>query len=58
MLANAIRLFEGDRDAARSWLMEPALALGGATPFESLTTEVGASEVRRLIGRLKHGVYA
>lgn len=57
-LADAIRLFEGDRDAARGWLMGPARALGGATPFEYLSTEVGASEVRRLIGRLEHGVYA
>jgi putative toxin-antitoxin system antitoxin component (TIGR02293 family) len=57
-LADAIRLFEGDRDAARGWLMEPARALGGATPFEYLSTEVGASEVRRLMGRLEHGLYA
>lgn len=56
-LADAIRLFEGDRDAARGWLMEPARALGEATPFEYLATEVGATEVRRLIGRLEHGVY-
>jgi putative toxin-antitoxin system antitoxin component (TIGR02293 family) len=58
LLADAIRLFEGDRDAARGWLMEPARALGGATPFAYLTTEVGATEVRRLIGRLEHGVYS
>lgn len=57
-LADAIRLFEGDRSAARGWLMEPARALGGATPFEYLATEVGATEVRRLIGRLEHGVYS
>lgn len=57
-LADAIRLFEGDRDAARGWLMEPARALGGATPFAYLATEVGAAEVRRLIGRLEHGVYS
>lgn len=56
-LAAAIRLFEGDQDAARGWLMEPAQALGGATPFAYLATEVGATEVRRLIGRLEHGVY-
>lgn len=56
-LADATRLFEGDRDAARGWLMGPARALGGATPFAYLTTEVGASAVRRLIGRLEHGVY-
>jgi putative toxin-antitoxin system antitoxin component (TIGR02293 family) len=57
-LSDAIRLFEGDRSAARGWLMEPARALGGATPFAYLATEVGASEVRRLIGRLEHGVYS
>jgi len=57
-LGDAIRLFEGDQGAARGWLMEPARALGGATPFEYLATEVGASEVRRLIGRLEHGVYS
>ena len=57
-LGDTIRLFEGDRSAARGWLMEPAEALGGATPFEYLATEVGASEVRRLIGRLEHGVYS
>lgn len=56
-LAAAIRLFEGDRDAARGWLTQPARALGGATPFAYLATEVGATEVRRLIGRLEHGVY-
>jgi putative toxin-antitoxin system antitoxin component (TIGR02293 family) len=57
-LGDAIRLFEGDRSAARGWLLEPARALGGATPFDYLATEVGASEVRRLIGRLEHGVYS
>jgi len=39
-------------------MMEPAQALGEATPFEYLVTEVGAGEVRRLIGRLEHGVYS
>jgi putative toxin-antitoxin system antitoxin component (TIGR02293 family) len=57
-LADAIRLFDGDRGAARGWLQEPARALGGATPFEYLATEVGAGEVRRQIGRLEHGVYS
>jgi putative toxin-antitoxin system antitoxin component (TIGR02293 family) len=57
-LGDAIRLFEGELGAARAWLMEPARALGGATPFDYLATEVGANEVRRLIGRLEHGVYS
>ncbi len=54
--AAALRLFEGDADAARRWLNEPARALGGRTPLENLDTEAGADEVRDLIGRLEHGV--
>jgi putative toxin-antitoxin system antitoxin component (TIGR02293 family) len=54
---DALRLFEGDRPAARAWLKGPAKALGGSTPFEYLSTEVGAGEVHRLIGRLEQGVY-
>lgn len=54
----ALRLFEGDADAARRWLNEPAKALGGQTPFEHLATEAGAAQVRDLIGRLESGVYS
>ena len=56
VFARAIELFEGDVEGARSWLMRPVLALGGAVPFELLKTEVGALEVERLIARLEHGV--
>jgi putative toxin-antitoxin system antitoxin component (TIGR02293 family) len=52
----AIRLFDGDREAARGWLNEPAKALGGNTPLDHLDTEAGADEVKELIGRLEHGV--
>ncbi|WP_295437078.1 antitoxin Xre/MbcA/ParS toxin-binding domain-containing protein [uncultured Thiodictyon sp.] len=54
---DAVRLFEGDQAAARAWLKAPAKALGGQTPLEYLSTETGAAEVRRLIGRLEQGVY-
>lgn len=54
---DAVRLFEGDQPAARAWLKGPAKALGGRTPFEYLSTEVGAAEVHRVIGRLEQGVY-
>ncbi|WP_296901147.1 antitoxin Xre/MbcA/ParS toxin-binding domain-containing protein [Thiohalocapsa sp.] len=56
VLAEALRLFEGDLDAAREWLTEPAKALGGSPPLERLEAEVGATEVRRLIERLEHGI--
>lgn len=52
----ALQLFEGDREAARRWLEEPAKALGGNSPLEHIDTEAGADEVRDLIGRLEHGV--
>jgi putative toxin-antitoxin system antitoxin component (TIGR02293 family) len=53
----AVQLFEGDAQAAQTWLQEPARALGGATPLGHLATEAGAAEVRDLIGRLEYGVY-
>jgi putative toxin-antitoxin system antitoxin component (TIGR02293 family) len=56
VFARAIELFEGDVEGARSWLMRPVLALGGAVPFEMARTEVGAREVEMLIGRIEHGV--
>ena len=58
MFARTIELFEGDVESARSWLMRPVLALGGAVPFEMLKTEVGAREVENLITRLEHGVFS
>jgi putative toxin-antitoxin system antitoxin component (TIGR02293 family) len=56
VLAKALRLFEGDLDAAREWLTEPAKALGGSPPLERIKAEVGATEVRRLIERLELGI--
>ena len=49
-------LFEGDSEAARKWLNEPAKALGGNTPLQHFDTESGAEEVRVLIARLEQGV--
>lgn len=54
----ALSLFEGDLEAARSWLATPAPALGNRTPQDVSTTEVGAREVENLVGRLEHGVFA
>ena len=56
ILGKTISLFEGDIDSAKDWLRKPVLALGNKTPLEVCSTEVGALEVEKLIGRLEHGV--
>ncbi len=57
VFAEAIGLFQGDSGAARSWMMKGNRALGGASPFEMVRTEVGTREVEQLITRAEHGVY-
>ena len=52
-----VALFEGDISAARKWLQTPQRGLGGETPLDFASTEVGAREVENLIGRLEHGVF-
>lgn len=51
-----LKLFEGDLGETRSWLSSPHRALAGESPLEFATTDVGAREVERLIGRLEHGI--
>lgn len=58
VFGRAIQLFEGDKDAAVSWMNKPIPALGSRSPLEMSKTEPGALEVERLIGRLEHGVYS
>ena len=58
VFGGAISLFEGDADAARTWLSSPQRALGGAVPLGMASTEVGAREVENLVGRLEHGVFS
>jgi putative toxin-antitoxin system antitoxin component (TIGR02293 family) len=58
ILGHALDLFEGDKESARGWLMTSQPALGGSTPLEYATTDVGAREVEALIGRLEHGIPA
>jgi len=54
--ATAIRLFEGDREAARDWLLRPVRGLGNLVPLEQLDTEPGTEAVLDLIGRIEHGI--
>jgi putative toxin-antitoxin system antitoxin component (TIGR02293 family) len=52
----ALELFEGELEASRRWLLDRNLALGGPSPVELTSTDVGAREVENLIGRLEHGI--
>ncbi len=56
VFARAIELFEGNAAAAREWLTSSLRALGGRTPLDFASTDVGAIEVENLIGRLEHGI--
>lgn len=56
VFGHALELFEGDSEAAREWLLNKQPLLGGLIPLELATTDVGALEVERLIGRLEHGI--
>lgn len=58
LLGRTLELFEGDRPAATDWLSSPQPALGGATPLDLASTDVGAREVERLIHRLEQGVFS
>jgi putative toxin-antitoxin system antitoxin component (TIGR02293 family) len=56
VFGRALELFEGDSEAAREWLLNKQPLLGGLVPLDLATTDVGALEVERLIGRLEHGI--
>jgi putative toxin-antitoxin system antitoxin component (TIGR02293 family) len=52
----AVEVF-GDEQMGRTWLKEPAWALGDITPLEFAETELGAQEIDDLLGRIEHGVF-
>jgi len=54
----AVDLFNGNIDAAWSWIYWPARALGGKTPIEMAQTEEGIQVVLHHIGRIEHGILA
>lgn len=45
-----------DRDAAREWLHDTQIGLGGHTPIDLMRTEAGAREVESLLTRIEYGV--
>ena len=58
VFGRAIELFDGDAEAARSWLAAPQAVLGGVVPWERAKTDLGAHEVESAIGRIEQGVFA
>jgi len=57
LLSLAIELFEGDVHTGLVWFTSKNRALGGISPLEAASTEVGSREVEMLVGRLEHGVF-
>lgn len=57
LVSFAIELFDGDVRAGLGWFTAKNRALGGISPLEAASTEVGSREVEMLIGRLEHGVF-
>lgn len=55
---SALALMQGNNDAAIAWLRTPLDILGGETPLQHATTELGARDVEDLIGRIRHGVFS
>jgi putative toxin-antitoxin system antitoxin component (TIGR02293 family) len=58
LVEKAAALFEGDVEAATTWLLSPAKYLQNQQPLYYARTEIGAREVEDLIGRLEHGVFS
>lgn len=48
----------GSHAKARQWLRRPNRALDGAVPLHLLDTDIGATQVDDVLGRLEHGVFS
>jgi len=57
VLKSATDLFEGDKEAAKTWLTKPVRGLGGRRPVDMLATSAETECVLELVGRLEHGVF-
>jgi putative toxin-antitoxin system antitoxin component (TIGR02293 family) len=57
VLAHAERVL-GSRAKATQWLHRPNQALTGQTPLALLDTDVGATAVCDMLGRLEHGIFS
>jgi putative toxin-antitoxin system antitoxin component (TIGR02293 family) len=57
LLERATEVLENKATAVH-WLKSPKKSLGGKTPLDFADTEVGIEEVKELLGRIEHGVFA
>jgi putative toxin-antitoxin system antitoxin component (TIGR02293 family) len=57
IVAHALAIF-GDREKVAAWLHRPNRALDGAIPLGLLDTDIGATRVDDVLGRLEHGVFS
>ncbi|WP_168183916.1 type II RES/Xre toxin-antitoxin system antitoxin [Methylocaldum sp. SAD2] len=57
VLAHAERVL-GIRGKAAEWLHRPNRALHGSVPVDLLDTDIGATQVDDVLGRLEHGVFS
>lgn len=54
----ALDLFDRNRATTHEWLLSPCRALNKGRPIDYARTDIGAREVRDLIGRLEDGVFS
>lgn len=47
-----------DKGEGMDWLKEPNPALGGAVPYDLLSTEEGLQQVDDILTRIEYGVYS
>ena len=57
VVAAAVGLFEGDRQAAIGWLQKPLRAIDYKVPASYMESFDRIQEVFDVIGRLEHGVW-
>jgi putative toxin-antitoxin system antitoxin component (TIGR02293 family) len=48
----------GGIDQAKKWLHSPQMGLNNRLPLDLISTEAGSQEVKDLLGRIEHGVFA
>ena len=58
LLVLAIKMMDGDEEAARRWMNSKVPALGNKTPLEMAATEAGARRVEDVISGLSYGMFS
>ena len=58
VFGKTLRMFRGDLGKAQKWFTTLRSSLGGKTPFEMTISEIGATEVEDVIGRIRYGIYS